>query len=96
MKNKALKPILIGTIVGAVATALGSILWIIGFSDYGISETIDLAIKEGLIAPILSAGALLNLIAFFLFIKQNKPYQARGVLLTTFLVAIFVLIQKLS
>lgn len=94
MKSNILKSIVIGLIVGLIATALGSILWIIGFSDHSISETIDLAIREQLIAPILSAGALLNLVIFFIFLKQNKPYQARGVLLATFLVAIFVLVQK--
>lgn len=96
MKNKAIKNIIIGFVVGIIATAVGSIIWIIGFSDYSISETLQLALKEKLIAPILSAGALLNLVAFFIFIKQKKTQQARGVIFATLMVATYVLIQKLN
>ena len=96
MKNKAIKNIIVGFVVGIIATIVGSVLWILGFSDYSISETIDLAVEENLIAPILSAGALLNLVAFFLFLKQKKSHQARGVIFATLLVAAFVLIQKLK
>ncbi len=96
MKNRAIKNIIVGFVTGLIATAVGSILWILGFSDYGISETIRLAFKESLIAPILSAGALLNLVAFFGFLKQKKSHHARGVIFATLLVASFVLIQKLT
>lgn len=96
MKNNKIKNISIGLIVGIIATITGSLLWILGFSDYGISETINLAVKEGLITKILSAGALLNLAAFFGFLKQKKTFHARGVLLATLFVAVLVLIQKLT
>ncbi len=96
MKNNKIKLIITGFVIGVIATVIGSLLWILGFSDYGIATTIDLAVKEELLSPILSAGALLNLVAFFIFLKQKKIYQARGVMIATLLVAIYVLYQKMS
>jgi hypothetical protein len=43
----------------------------------------------------MSIGALLNLGAFFLFLKKNKDDSAKGVLIATILVFIATMIIKL-
>ncbi|WP_010179728.1 hypothetical protein [Aquimarina agarilytica] len=96
MNNSAIKPVLTGVLVGFIATALGSILWIIGFSDMTIKTTIEAAFEENVIGAILAAGALLNIPAFFLFLKQHKNYQARGVMIATFIVAIYIVYKKFA
>ena len=43
------------------------------------------------ITKLISLGAIVNLIAFFIFLKFNYVERARGVLIATFLVAILTI-----
>ncbi len=95
MNKHIIKPVITGILVGFIATAVGSILWILGFSDMDIKTTIEAAFKENVIGAILAAGALLNIPAFFLFLKQHKNYQARGVMIATLTIAMFIIYKKL-
>ncbi len=83
------KEVLIGFVVGMIANAIGLILAIFIF---GNGESIELSIQQsivqGFFSKLVSIGAILNLIAFFLFIKLKRDYRARGVILATILVAI--------
>lgn len=47
-------------------------------------------------APILSLAVVINLGLFFLFYWQHMNYAARGVILSTFLYAIFIFYLKLA
>lgn len=95
MKNRSVtKAVLTGVIMGFIATIVGSILWILAFSDMDVETTIKTAFEENVIGAIVAAGALLNIAAFFVFLKQRKNYEARGVLIATFVVAIFVVYMK--
>ncbi len=90
------KDILIGFGVGLIATVFGLVfaIQIFGTSDdYGI--VIEQAITEGFLTKLMSIGALLNLGAFFLFIKKNQDQRAKGVLIATVLVLISTLVIKL-
>lgn len=88
--------ILIGIIVGLIGTCIGTVIWILCLSDTDIPTTLKNAYDQKLLAPIISAGALVNLGALFLFLKQHKNYQARGVIIATLLVALFVVVRKFS
>ena len=88
------KEIIIGIIAGVMANALGLILYILAFSDRGIDATIKQSLSEGFFGKIVTLGAVLNLIVFFLFIKKKQDYRARGVLLATVIIAITVMIRK--
>lgn len=88
--------VIIGIIIGIIGTSIGTILWIVFLSETDIPTTLKNAYHQKLLAPILSAGALVNLGALFLFLKQNKTYQARGVIIATLMVALFVVVRKLS
>ncbi|MBT8179352.1 MAG: hypothetical protein HKP60_09565, partial [Eudoraea sp.] len=74
------KEILIGFVVGLIANTLGTLLYILLFSDMGITETFDAAVKQGYVGSLLALGAILNLIAFFGFLKLRRDHRARGVL----------------
>jgi len=89
-----IKRVIKGFLVGLIATALGGALWILALSDTDLISTIRNAYQQRQLGAILAAGALLNIIAFFLFIKQKKDYEARGLMIAVFLVAIFGMIQK--
>lgn len=83
------KEVGIGFLVGLIANAVGLFLAIQLFGNGdGIETTIKQAIANGFFGKLLSIGAILNLIAFFIFLKKKRDYRARGVLLATILVAI--------
>lgn len=90
------KNIFIGMLVGLIANAIGLIVvsTLLGQGDDFIT-VIENASKEGFLGKLISLGAILNLIAFFIFIKKKQDYRARGVLLITILVAIFTFVFKM-
>ncbi|OIQ27362.1 MAG: hypothetical protein BM564_12765 [Bacteroidetes bacterium MedPE-SWsnd-G2] len=95
MNNK--KELLIGCVVGLIANSFGLIFSIQIFGetdDYG--ATIKQALAEGFFGKLVSLGALLNLIAFFVFLKKNQDKRAQGVLLITVIIALFTFAIKSS
>lgn len=89
------KEILIGLLIGLVANAIGLYLaaTVLGNGD-DFMTVINAAIAEDFIGKLVSLGAILNLLAFFVFIKKRQDYRARGVLLTTVIVAILTFVFK--
>lgn len=88
------KRVIRGVLVGVIATVLGTVIWIVTLSETNLISTVKNAYELKQLGIILSAGALLNIVTFFLFMKQRKIYEARGVIITVLLVAIFGMIQK--
>ncbi len=89
------KEIVIGFLVGIICNTLGMLLYILLFSKLSIKTTLLLAKEDGHLGSIIALGALLNLAAFFLFLKINREYRARGVLIATFLAALTIVVFKL-
>ncbi|WP_027127108.1 hypothetical protein [Gelidibacter mesophilus] len=83
------KELFIGFIVGLIANTLGFIIAILVF---GNGEDIGTAFKQslaqGFFSKLISMGALLNLVVFFLFIRIKRDYRARGVIFATIAVTI--------
>ncbi|MCM4166937.1 hypothetical protein KCTC52924_01793 [Arenibacter antarcticus] len=90
------KEILIGFIVGIIANTFGTLLYILIFSDFGIVETYNAAVQQGHVGSLLALGAILNLVAFFGFLKIKRDYRARGVMIATVLTALVILYYKIS
>ncbi|PKQ43882.1 hypothetical protein [Confluentibacter flavum] len=90
------KNIFIGMLVGLIANAIGLIIvsTLLGQGDDFIT-VIKNAAKEDFLGKLISLGAILNLIAFFIFIRKKQDYRARGVILITILVAIFTFVFKM-
>ncbi|MGB6152590.1 MAG: hypothetical protein WBG48_11410 [Pricia sp.] len=87
--------IVIGFAVGIIANTIGTLLYILLFSDLGIVETFEAAIKQGHVGSLLALGAILNLIAFFGFLKIRRDQRAKGVLIATILTAMVILFYKI-
>lgn len=92
--TKIQKETLIGFFVGVIANTIGTLLYIILFSDLGIVETYNVAVKQEHIGSLLALGAILNLIAFFGFLRLKRDYRARGVMIATVLTALVILYYK--
>ena len=87
------REVFIGLIIGLVANAMGLYFATLLLGNGDSFETVLMAAqKEGFLGKLISLGAILNLIAFFIFIKKKQDYRARGVLLATVLVALFTFI----
>lgn len=89
------KEILIGFLTGIAANLIGMLLYILIFSDLSISETLKESVKGDFIGTLITAGAILNFLPFFVFLKKEKTYRARGVLMASILAALIIAIIKL-
>ena len=89
------KELIIGFVVGIIANTIGTLLYILLFSDFGIAETFEAAIQQGHIGSLLALGAILNLVAFFAFLKIRRDQRAKGVLVATLLTAMIILYYKI-
>ena len=91
MNNR--KEILLGILFGIISSFAGLILAILILSENNsIIESLKNAYYENFLGKLISLGAILNVLVFFVFIKKNKDQRAKGVLLLTIFLAIFTLI----
>jgi len=81
------KEFILGLIIGIVAAALGSYLFLLLFSNQASSVTIAQLKSEGILGKIITLGALLNLVLFFVFLKLKKENIAKGIVMATLLLA---------
>lgn len=89
------REILIGLAVGIIANTFGTLLYILLFSDLGIVETYNAAVAQGHVGSLLALGAILNLVAFFGFLRLKRDHRARGVLIATLITALVILYYKI-
>ncbi len=85
------KEILIGFIVGLICNAIGILACTFIISrvkGMWFSDTFNFYYQSGNLWMLITLGALPNLAAFFGFLRVNRDYRARGVLLATFAAAI--------
>ena len=85
------KQIIIGFLTGIIAnaTGVGMCVVIISFlKGTSVSEVFDFYLNSGNAWAVLTLGALPNLVLFFGFLKFDKEYRARGVVIATFMTAI--------
>jgi len=88
------KEILVGIVVGLLATGLGFYLYVEFVLNGSFQESLVIINNKNLYGQILSIAAIPNLLVFFIFIKKRQDYRARGVLIATFLVAFLILVSQ--
>jgi hypothetical protein len=89
------KQVLIGLsigIVGVFAMAIG--LFLLRFENAVVADFFNFKDYHKGVSLLLSLSLLLNLALFFLFIKMNKDYIARGILMATMLMGILIFVLK--
>ncbi|MDP2089133.1 MAG: hypothetical protein Q8J84_06985 [Flavobacteriaceae bacterium] len=79
-----------GFLVAITATVFSFYIYIEHFSVYSLEETIQIVKTGQLFGKLLTLSALPNVIVFFIFIKKNQDYRARGVLLALFTIALLI------
>ncbi len=88
------KYVLIGFLIGLITNVAGIFFYILIFSDMQLEATLQHAQQNDYLGKIIALGAILNFFPFFVFLKKNQMYHARGVLLATVLMAIIIAITK--
>lgn len=86
--------ILIGFLTGLSANVAGILLYILLFSNQGLEDTLRDAQVNDYLGKVIVLGAALNFLPFFVFLKKNLIYHARGVLLATVITAVVIAITK--
>lgn len=95
MRNRQNTDVLLGFVTGVFANAIGVFLWWVLFSDFGIEQTFVWAYREKLLGAIISMGALLDLLLFFVFLRFSHDSRAKGVLIWVFIIAFVILYLKI-
>lgn len=89
------KGIFFGFFIGVISNIIGVFLCvIILFKEYQLSNILDIinnSIDNNNITKLISLGAIINLISFFILLKFNFNEKARGVLVATFVIAILTI-----
>ena len=86
------KEVFFGLFSGFLANFLGVIITIIIlFKETNILKIFNDSLIDNSITKLISLGAILNLIVFFIFLKYDYEERAKGVLLATFVIAILTI-----
>ncbi|GLB48699.1 hypothetical protein [Neptunitalea lumnitzerae] len=90
------KEVFIGFIVGIIANVFGVLLYcLVVYAIYhtGIEETITRSRSQGNLSKVIALGAVVNVLAFFGFLKIKRDYRARGVILATIFMTLLTFIE---
>lgn len=90
------REILIGFLAGITANIVGMIIYTFIFSELPLWDTFQESMRGGFIGTLITAGAILNFLPFFYFLKKEQTYRARGVLMASILAALVIAIIKLT
>jgi len=83
--------LLIGFIIGIAAALLGTYIFLIAFTPFKSLNDLPVIRAENLLGKIITLGAILNIVVFFILLKLKKELMARGVVLATIVLALITL-----
>jgi hypothetical protein len=87
--------LLVGIPAGLLGPTLGILIfYFANFTDDSLATFIELSVKEKMLSPLLSLCAVINLGIFYLFLQFEYYYSARGVILSTLLYGLVIVVLK--
>jgi hypothetical protein len=86
------KDFFIGILLGLVGGFIGCFIALKIYTDLNFIDGFKMMQQGGLIGKVITLGAILNLILFFILLKLNKDLIARGVIFAMFLLTILTLV----
>lgn len=92
--NKTTKNVLTGMAVGFIANGLGILLFVLFFSKYSVPSALEDMYEKGYLGALIGLGGVLNLLAFFGFLRLKQDERAKGVLLASFVLAFIILVLQ--
>lgn len=92
MKNAKL---LYGFLIGLLAPFIIVFsIYLFKYNAYELVDYVSTSYSTGMLAKTIALGAILNLAVFMLFINLRKERLARGVLIATFILGLFIVYIK--
>lgn len=86
---------LTGILAGLTGPVIGILVfYFVNFRSSPILQFFEMAARQNLLSPLLSLCAVINLGIFFLFIKADRLNSARGVILSTFVYGVLIVVFK--
>jgi hypothetical protein len=80
--------LLIGALIAIITTVIGSFLFITLKTKYSFVDGVLELKSQGILGKIITLGAVLNILIFFVLLKFNKEMMARGIVLGVIVLAI--------
>ena len=90
MKSDLIK----GTLLGIIAPIIACIVYVVFINEETLENFINNFVTDRNLPAIISLSLLINLALFFVKLKFNKDEQSRGILLSTFLYGVVIVILK--
>jgi len=85
----------LGLVLGLLAPMLGFVIvYLIAFRGMSFNDYLELLSYRHKLSSVISLSVVPNLLLFFIFIWLNYLYSARGVLASTLIFAVIVIITK--
>ncbi len=85
----------LGVVLGLLAPMLGFVIvYLVAFRGMSLVDYIEMLVFRGKLSSVISLSVIPNLLLFFIFIWLNYLYSARGVLASTLVFAVIVVITK--
>ena len=84
--------LLYGCLIGIAASFIGSYIFIVAFTEYNYIQGINILQSQDALGKLITLGAVLNLIVFFVLLKLKKDMMARGVVLALIILTIITLL----
>ena len=81
-----------GFLIGILASFIGVFFFIEMFTDYEFQTGISTIKAKGELGKLITLGAILNIVVFFLLLKMNKEMMARGVVFATLVLTVVTLV----
>ena len=82
--------------VGLISNIAGVYLYVAIFTDYDLGSAISMAYAEKFLGGLIAIGAGANFIPFFVYLKKDQIFRARGVLILSIIMAVFILLLKVN
>ena len=95
IKMKIKDTIWIGIICGILAPSIGILIFVLtNYSEQTLHQFVNTTIEGKILSPLLSLYAVINLGLFYLFLHFDRLYSARGVIFSTILYGVLIVILK--
>ena len=85
------KDLIIGVLIGLVTALLGICIFLKAFTLYNPLTDIRILKQQGILGKVVTLGAILNILVFFILLKKGKDFMARGIVLSMIILTIFTL-----
>lgn len=93
--DAGLNKLYVGLVLGLLVPVIALFIYNQAFFDHlSPWEFLQIMITKRKISAVISLGVLPNLLVFFIFIRLNYLYSARGVLAATLVYALLAVITK--